>query len=214
MDKHILPSPISAPIPSLAPPPSWRDALPVLETPRVVLRELRQGDAATLLPAITAPEVARFISPPPPSVEQFEWFIDWSHRERLAGRYAGFAMVPRGTTEPVGLLQVRQLDPAFHTAEWGFALGTSAWGTGLFGEAAREALAFVFDVLQVQRLEARAAVPNARAHAVLRRLGAVQEGVLRGALVTATGEQFDQLLWAILATQWRSALSTPVVRVH
>jgi [ribosomal protein S5]-alanine N-acetyltransferase len=123
-------------------------------------------------------------------------------------------VVPRGQSAPIGLVQVRQLDPEFHTAEWGFVMATASWGSGLFREIASRMLAFVFDVLEVQRLEARAAVPNARAHAVLRRLGAQQEGVLRNALVTATGEQFDQLLWSILAHDWRAAARSASTRIH
>ena len=44
---------------------NWRDQLPVLEGRRVSLRELDASDAATLLPLLAAPEVGRFLSPPP-----------------------------------------------------------------------------------------------------------------------------------------------------
>jgi RimJ/RimL family protein N-acetyltransferase len=213
MNTHTASTPLTAvPSPPLAA-PSWRDGLPVLSGPRAVLRELRHADAPGLLPLIAAPEVARFISPPPTRVEQLRWFIEWSHRERIAGRYAAFALVPRGSSQAVGLLQVRQLDDA-GTAEWGFAMGVASWGSGLFRDAARLMLAFIFEVMHVRRLEARAAVPNARAHAVLRRLGATEEGVLRGALVTATGERFDQVLWAIQADGWRMAPAASFTRVH
>ncbi len=39
-------------------------------------------------------EVSRFISPPPTTVEGFERFILWAQRERQAGNYACFAVVP------------------------------------------------------------------------------------------------------------------------
>ena len=45
-------------------------------------------------------------------------------------------------------------------------------------------------------------MPNARGNAVMRKLGAVEEGVLRRALVTASGEQYDQVLWSLLAEEW------------
>ena len=202
--------------PSVIAPPAttWRDALPTLIGDRVTLRELGPSDAATLAPMLSAPEVARFISAPPSNAEQFGWFIDWSRRERQAGRYAAFAVVPRGSDRAVGLLQVRQLDPAFHTAEWGFVLGAPFWGAGLFLDAARLLLDFAFGTLGVRRLEARAAVPNARGNAVMRKLGAVEEGVLRRALVTASGEQFDQVLWSLLSDEWHSTTARLHARVH
>jgi RimJ/RimL family protein N-acetyltransferase len=88
----------------------WRKALPVLRGAGVTLRELRATDAATLLPLLTTEEVTRFISPPPTTVEGFARFIQWAQREREAGRYACFAVVPDGYDSAVGLFQIRQLD--------------------------------------------------------------------------------------------------------
>ena len=101
----------------------WRQGLPVLQAGAVSLRELRLTDAASLLEMLTTDEVARFISPPPTSVEGFERFIAWTHRERAAGRYICFGIVPAGLEQPVGIIQVRTLAPGFDIAEWGFAIG-------------------------------------------------------------------------------------------
>jgi len=195
-------------------PVSWRTQPPRLSAARIALRELVPDDAGALLPLLAAPEVARFISAPPTSVERFAAFIEWSQRERAAGRYIGFGLVPAGGTQPVGLLQLRQLDPAFHAAEWGFAIGSDYWGAGFFLEAARLLVHFAFDTLGVHRLEARAAVDNARGQAAMRKLGAVQEGVLRRSLLTADGRHHDQVLWSLLADDWRAASAVPVVSVH
>ena len=70
----------------------WRDRLPVLGAERVVLRELRASDAPSLFALLTTEEVARFISPPPASVEGFERFIAWTLRQRSAGTYTCFAV--------------------------------------------------------------------------------------------------------------------------
>src|SRR5574340_300086 len=114
----------------------WRHALPTLSSARVTLRELRRTDATSLVAMLATEEVGRFISPPPSTVEGFERFIEWTHRARTAGAYACFAVVPEGMESAIGIFQVRQLDPSFETAEWGFALGVPFWGTGIFTEAA------------------------------------------------------------------------------
>ena len=114
----------------------WKQALPVLTGSMVTLRELRLSDAPSLLAMLSTEEVARFISPPPTTVEGFERFIAWTHRERAAGNYACFAVVPHGMDTAIGIFQVRQLEPGFGTAEWGFAIGSAFWGTGMFMDGA------------------------------------------------------------------------------
>lgn len=175
----------------------WKAQLPVLRAKGITLRELRVSDAASLLALLTTEEVTRFISPPPTTIEGFERFIQWAQRERAAGRYTCFAVVPDGYDTAVGLFQIRQLDPTFGTAEWGFALGSAFWGSGLFAAGAELMIDFAFDVIGVHRLEARAAVENGRGNGALRKLGAVQEGILRKSFVR-NGRQLDQALWAIL----------------
>src|SRR5262245_16781279 len=140
----------------------WKEGLPVLQAEGITLRELRQSDAPALLALLSTEEVTRFISPPPSTIEGFERFIAWAAREREAGRYLCFAVVPEGYDTAVGLFQVRQLDPMFGTAEWGFAIGSAFWGTGLFSKGAQLVIDFTFDVIGAHRLEARAAVMNAR----------------------------------------------------
>ena len=191
----------------------WRTGLPVLTGSRVTLREMRVSDAPSLFAMLTTEEVARFISPPPTTVEGFERFIMWANRERAAGTYACFAIVPHGMDTAIGIFQVRQIEPAWGTAEWGFAIGSPFWGTGVFSDGARLVLDFAFETIGAHRLEARAAVQNARGNAALRKLGAVQEGVLRRSFLR-NGQYLDQALWAILDEDWQMGLSIPVPKVH
>jgi ribosomal-protein-alanine N-acetyltransferase len=191
----------------------WRQKLPVLTGSLVTVRELRLSDAPSLFAMLSTEEVARFISPPPTTVEGFERFIAWTHRERAAGAYVCFAVVPHGMDTAIGIFQVRQLEPGFGTAEWGFALGSPFWGTGIFVDAASRVIQFTFDVLGTHRLEARAAVSNGRGNGALRKIGAVQEGVLRKSFVR-NGEYLDQTLWAILDEDWHRGRTPAGARVH
>ena len=194
----------------------WQQGLPTLRGPQVVLRELRASDAASLFALLTTEEVARFISPPPTTVEGFERFIAWSHRQRTAGTFACFAVTVAGFDTAVGIFQVRSLEAGFGTAEWGFAIGSDFWGTGVFQEGAALVLDFAFETIGVHRLEARAAVRNGRGNGALQKLGAVQECRLRKSF-HKNGEYIDQVLYAMLDTDWRGSRSiaaAPAVRVH
>jgi RimJ/RimL family protein N-acetyltransferase len=193
----------------------WRDRLPVLAGQKVVLRDLRPSDATSLFTLLTTEEVARFISPPPSTLEGFERFIMWAHRQRRAGAYACFAVTLPDDDIAIGIFQLRELEPGFGTAEWGFAIGSPFWGTGVFRQGAELLMDFAFDIVGVHRLEARAAVKNGRGNSALQKIGAVQEGVLRKSFLR-NGEYLDQVLYAIVDDDWRATRqpSTPGVRVH
>lgn len=185
---------------------NWQQALPTLCGQQVVLRELRASDAPSLFALLTTEEVARFISPPPSTVEGFERFIGWTLRQRTAGTYACFAVTLRGGDAAIGIFQLRQTQPGFGTAEWGFAIGSAFWGTGVFQEGAELVLEFAFDTVGVQRLEARAAVLNGRGNRALQKIGALQECVLRKSFA-CKGQYLDQVLYAVLDTDWRGSKS-------
>jgi RimJ/RimL family protein N-acetyltransferase len=192
--------------------PDWRFELPVLADADVVLREVSRSDAPALSALLTTPEITRFISPPPATVEGFERFIAGSQRLRAAGEGACFAITLRGFDTAIGIFQVRQVKPgedeagqvggAIDTAEWGFAIGSPFWGTGVFERGARMVADFAFSQMRIRRLEARCAARNGRGGHALRKLGATPEGVLRKALLCG-GEYLDQVLYTIIASEWR-----------
>ena len=72
---------------------------------------------------------------------------------------------------------------------------------------------FAVEALGVRRLEARAAVANGRGNGALRKLGAVQEGVLRRSFLR-NGEYHDQVLWSVLKEDWFAQQGEPVMLVH
>ena len=128
---------------------------------------------------LTSEEVAEFVSPLPRTVEGFEGFIAEAHHERTRGNSFCYGVVPEGYEDAMGLFQVRQLEPGFGSAEWGFAIGSPFWGRGVFVEGAKAVIDFSFGVVGVHRLEARSIASNARGNAALRKVGALQEGILR-----------------------------------
>ena len=194
----------------------WQNGLPLLRGELVTLRELRASDAPSLCALLTTEEVARFVSPPPTTVEGFERFISWTLRQRVAGSYVCYAVTLRGFDTAIGVIQVRQLEQSFQIAEWGFIVGSPFLGTGVFQESAELVLGFAFETLGVHRLEARAAIPNGRGNGALLKVGAVMECLLRKSF-QKNGEYLDQALYSILASDRRNvpaAVTTPSVRVH
>ena len=188
-----------------APDTSWRNAVPVLASDGLTLREIVHDDASPLLDMLATKDVSRFMSPMLPTLASFGRFVKWIHQQRTAGQCVALVVVPPGFTSPVGVFQMRSLEPGFQTAEWGFALGSPFWGTGLFASAARLVLDFAFTTVGVRRLEARACAENRRGNGALRKLGATPEGVLRRSFLWE-GDYHDQVLWSILDCDWTGTL--------
>jgi [ribosomal protein S5]-alanine N-acetyltransferase len=189
---------------------NWRNLPPVLRGPGVHLREVGVEDADALLQLLSRDEIAQVIAPPPQSARELATRIEAARVERLDGRGICFAVMPDRQPLPVGLFRVREIERGFGSAEWEFVIAPEYWGRGLFFAAAPAIVDFAFDTLGVRRLEARAAMHNGRGHGALRKIGAVQEGVLRRSLQQEHG-WVDQALWTLLADDWRRRTGRRVV---
>jgi RimJ/RimL family protein N-acetyltransferase len=173
---------------------------------RAVLREIEPSDAAPLAAALAVPDVQRYLPIGPTDEAGFAKFIRWVRREREEGRYVCFAVVPRASPKAAGIFQLWPIEPGFGTAEMGFALARSLWGTGLFYECASTVIDFAIGTLGVRRLECRSATANVRGAAALRRLGAKAEGTLRACFQCPDG-YLDHTMWSLLASEWPTPLA-------
>ena len=116
-----------------------------------------------------------------------------------------FTVTPRGQNTPIGIFQIRDFETDGGSAEWGFAIGSEYWGTGMFVAAAALVMGFAFETVGLHRLEARAAVRNGRGNGALRKIGATPEGVLRSSFLR-NGEYLDQVLWSIVEEDFMRSL--------
>lgn len=187
----------------------WVTSLPTLRTARVTLREAVPSDASALCRHLATEKVSRLMMQPPEAPEGFQRFIGWARRERVAGRGFCYAIQPASDADVVGLIQGRAVEPGYGITEWGFCVGVTHWGTGIFVEAARLLADFLLRRVGVRRLEARVVVQNERAAGALKKLGADAEGTLRRG-VDIRGNHLDQTLWAIKRHDWLASVREPI----
>jgi ribosomal-protein-alanine N-acetyltransferase len=188
----------------------WTDRLPRLRGDLTTLREVAASDVYPLFTLFSDPVVTAYMAPPPPTLAKFAGFVAWSHRERERGHGLCFGIVPDGMTAAVGILQVRSLDSMVSSAEWGFVLGAHFWSTGVFFDAANVLVEFAFKTMHVDRLEARIALRNRRAHAAVQKLGARFESTL----TTSSPEGIPrdpESVWSLCEHDWRNRTRAPHV---
>jgi N-acetyltransferase len=193
---------------------NWREGLPTLSSASLTLREPVAADAVSLLTALPEDALAQIVpDPPAASVAGLELLIDQLQAGRRAGTTACWVIVPAETGVPVGIVGVRSMDHTCSMVE-GFAVTAEEFrGTSIFQTAGRLVLGCLFGQMGVHRAEFRIDVRNGRANGALRKLGATQEGLLRRARA-ADGEFHDQVLWAIVATDWNDTAAVHTSSVH
>lgn len=192
---------------------NWRMELPTLCGSLVTLREPVNADTEPLLELLSLPDAARFDLSEAVETASVRRMIERALRDRASGIAFTYAIVLADHRSLVGLIQVRQLDPFFEGALWDCTVAPRARGTGVFGEAAHLVGSFAFASTGVRRLESRVDVNNVRAMFALRKIGAVQEGVLRRA-VRRGDDYVDQTLWAVLKETWDTAAPSRSVVIH
>jgi RimJ/RimL family protein N-acetyltransferase len=191
----------------------WRHELPTLSARLVALREPLDGDLAAIVDLLSLADATSFGLEHTATVLDVKQLLDRARHARAAGSACTYVITTLAGRSVVGLLQVRQLDPAFEAAEWECTIAPASRGTGVFLEAARLVGSFVFGTLGSHRLEARVPLRNGRAQGALRKLGAVQEGVLRRSMRRG-GDYVDQALWSVLKEDWGERWISTAPRVH
>ena len=173
-------------------------AFPVLITDRIILRELRNEDAADLLVFRGDPEEQRFNSEPLKTLEQSVALI-----EEVRGEYAAETAVPWALTLKssglvVGLFGYRNWDRFHRRADIGYDLARHLWGQGLATEALTAAIQFGFSGMELNRIEAQTIADNDRSVRLLDRSGFELEGIRRSYSWEDDGTFHDGAIYGLL----------------
>ncbi|MDQ7774181.1 MAG: GNAT family N-acetyltransferase [Elusimicrobiales bacterium] len=177
--------------------------LPDLETPRLLLRKLRPGDAEDMFEYASDPEVARTVTwDPHRSIDASRGFIDYTLRSYAERRTIELAVVLKETGRVIGSCGFVKWSPGNGRAEIGYALSRKYWGRGLMTEAVAAAMEFAFGKMKVHRLEARCVDSNAGSEKVMIKSGMKHEGTIRDC-VFEKGRFRTMKMYSILEGEYR-----------
>jgi RimJ/RimL family protein N-acetyltransferase len=142
-----------------------------LETERLILRELGDGDLDHLVALLGDPDVMRFY-PHPKTREEARGWLDWNlglYAERGHGLWA---MVLKDTGEFVGEcgLTPQPVDGS-EEIEIGWHVRKDLWRKGFASEAATACLRYGFDQMGLDRIVSIIAPANVASHGVATKIG-------------------------------------------
>ncbi|HLJ47013.1 MAG TPA: GNAT family N-acetyltransferase [Bryobacteraceae bacterium] len=148
------------------------------------------------------PEIWRFTTSEAQTPATMRAYLDVALHDYSAGTALPFVVRLLRTESVVGMTRLKNLSSTNLNAEVGSWFAREAWGTGVNRESKLLLLGYAFEQLRLIRVEFQTDALNARSRAALKRLGAVEEGVLRSRRIHRNGERRDSVFFSILDTEW------------
>jgi N-acetyltransferase len=149
------------------------------------------------------PEIWRLTIAKVDSRAAMEHYVAQALAEQLAGTALPFATIDRASGAIIGSTRFHSPAPAHRRVEIGWTWLGRAWQrTGANTEAKYLMLRHAFERWQCLRVEFKTSTLNERSRAALRRIGAVEEGVLRSHMINQDGTVRDSVYFSILQPEW------------
>lgn len=172
--------------------------MPTLETARLRLRRLTMRDAADIYDYSRDPQVARHVLwDAHRSIGESRAYLRYMLRKYRMNEPASWGIELKSTGRVIGTIGFMWIQPDNAAAEVGYSLARDHWGEGIMTEALRAVIAYAFDNLRLNRVEAIHELDNPASGAVMRKCGMRHEGRLRQKLFNK-GRFVDVDLYAIV----------------
>lgn len=176
---------------------------PLLQTARLLLREIAEGDAADLLTIHgDAEHMKWFGSDPLQDIDGAKnlvrAFAKW-RQEPASGTRWGLELA--GTPGLIGTCGLFRWNRTWRTCVVGYEISPLHQGRGYMKEALAAILAFGFREMELNRLEAQVHPENRASLALLKAFGFVEEGRMRE-LGYWAGRHHDLLQHSLLKREW------------
>ena len=168
------------------------NGFPVIETERLILRQVTNEDASNLLKYLSNKDVIKHIGLEPfntidAALDEISWYQ--SILEKKTGIRWGITLKDEG--EVIGSCGFLNLVSKHYRSEIGIELSKDYWGKGIASEAFEAVIGYGFEQLNLQRIEALIEPLNIPSQRLAERQGFMREGLLRSYEFTVG--KFDDL---------------------
>ena len=153
---------------------------PLLETPRLVLRETRVEDEEVLLQIYADPLVRQFTGRQLfKSAEEARAWLDMIHALFPEKKAIHWAIVLKENRKYIGSIAFWRILKQHRRAEIGYDLLPACWKMGLMQEAMQAFLLFGFSKMNLHSVEANVTPENQASVNLLQKNGFVREGLFK-----------------------------------
>lgn len=153
-----------------------------LETDRLILRKFIEEDAAAMYKNWASDgEVTKYLTWPThlnPEISQ-SVIKDWINLYSEENYYNWAIIWKENGNEPIGNISIVDRKENISMVSIGYCIGRTWWHKGITSEALKAVMDFLFDVVEVKRIEARHDPRNPNSGEVMKKCGMKYEGTLR-----------------------------------
>lgn len=171
-----------------------------IETERLLLRQFTMADAEPMFRNWASDDqVTEFLTwPTHTGVDVTRMVLaDWISHYDQPDFYNWAIVLKENGPEPIGNIAVVKIKDSVGQATIGYCMSHAHWGKGIMPEALTALIAFLFDEVGFNRIEADHATGNPKSGRVMCKAGMTHEGVMRQAGRCNKGI-IDVSRWAIL----------------
>jgi RimJ/RimL family protein N-acetyltransferase len=148
----------------------------ILETDRLILRELRLSDADAFFAMDSNPNVHSYLwNKPVQKMEETIEVIAFVRKQYIDNGIGRFAMVLKETNEFVGWAGIKYntevLNNKINFYDIGYRLDEKFWGKGYASEATLAWLNYAFETMNIKTMEAAAHIDNIASNKILQNIG-------------------------------------------
>ncbi|MER2498236.1 GNAT family N-acetyltransferase [Vibrio neptunius] len=170
-----------------------------IETERLILKALTEGDAKELFDIFSDHEVMKYWNTEPwSSIDEARSFIASSTEAMNRNIEVTLGIYLKETGQLLGKIMLFNYHKESKRAEIGFGISRTFWGKGIVLEAGNALVDHAFNILHLRRIEAEVDPDNISSSKALERLGFVKEGYLRQRW-EVNGVVSDSAIYGLLA---------------
>ena len=176
-----------------------------IETKRLLLRDFQPKDAEPMYHNWASdPEVTKFLTwPTHKSVEVSQAVVDGWVKESAGLQYYQWAIVPKSLGKPIGSISAVKVNEETDSVTIGYCIGRAWWGQGIVVEALRALIAFFFDEVGANCVNACHDPRNPNSGKVMRKSGMTYEGTWRAGGVNNQGI-CDECWYSVLRKEYEA----------
>lgn len=153
---------------------------PVLETERLLLREITFEDAGAIFACFSNEQVMKYYgSEPLKSIEEAQNLIERFTQNYLEKRTIRWGIERKGSEGLIGTLGYHAWVPKHQKAEIGYEIHPNHWRNGYVTEAISKIIEYGLNDLDLTRIGAIIYIENNASYKLLEKLGFQREGLLR-----------------------------------